>query len=230
MKPRSLTEKTLLDHISSKFRLTFRYWTKKFPRRTTQHFMISPLFGLLILLLTSMYSPGNLHAQGLEISGGWTHSTGDFGLDGFEASAGWFFTNRVELVADYDGVWDTSRVGAFELTSVGVIISKAHLQNFLVGPRIFLKTFEIHKHSIIPFGEAQFGVSHLSSTIQEGTGPSISAADTAFSWMLGAGVDYSISPHWAARGQLGFLRTHLNDQGQSRLRIGIGVAYTFGKR
>ena len=39
---------------------------------------------------------------------------------------------------------------------------------------------------------------------------------------------YPLNPHWTARLNLNLRRTHLNSQGQSRLRFGLGVAYTFG--
>jgi opacity protein-like surface antigen len=174
--------------------------------------------------------PSMLPAQGLELSGGYAHSTGDFGLDGFQAGGAWFFTQKIAIAADYDGLWDTSRIGAFDLTTVGAISAKNHLQNFMFGPRVFLRTRQVKQYAIIPFGEVQLGLSHLNSTIQEGPAKPLSAADTAFSWLLGAGADYSLSPHWTARLQLGLLRTHLNDQGQSRLRVGIGINYTFGSR
>jgi hypothetical protein len=185
---------------------------------------------LSLFCFTFIYSAKNLHAQGLELSGGYAHSTGDFGVDGFEAGGGWFFTHKVALIADYDSLWDTSRIGAFEFTSVGAISSKSHLQNFLVGPRVYLRTRNVDKYAITPFADAQFGLSHLNSTIQEGAATPFSASDTAFTWMLGGGADYVLNPHWTARGQLDLLRTHLNAEGQSRLRVGIGIAYSFGQR
>jgi opacity protein-like surface antigen len=170
-------------------------------------------------------------AQGLEVSGGWAHVTGDFGLDGFDVGAAWFFQPQVAIAAEYDGVWDTSRVGTFEFTSVGAIASHAHLQDFLTGPRYYFAEHKIDKrHTIIPFAEAQFGISHLHESIQEGIAPAVTNSDSAFSWMLGGGVDYPLTSHWAARGEVDLLRTHLNSEAQSRLRLNIGIAYTFGER
>jgi hypothetical protein len=57
--------------------------------------------------------------------------------------------------------------------------------------------------------------------------PTISNSDSAFSWMAGAGADYRLNPHWT---DLDLLRTHLNSGSQSRFRLGLGVAYTFGSR
>lgn len=50
-------------------------------------------------------------------------------------------------------------------------------------------------------------------------------------WMLGGGADfraeYALGP---LRGKLDFLRTQFAHAGQSRLRAGIGMTYTFGNR
>jgi hypothetical protein len=172
--------------------------------------------------------PRSLHAQGLEFSGGWVHSTGDFGLDGFNLGAAWWVAPRISVAGEYDGAYDVSRVGQFEFTNVGAIASRSHLQDFLIGPRFYFAERKMGRYSLRPFGEAQFGVSHLKSTIQEGTQPSMTNSDSAFSWMLGGGADYQLTSHWIARGNLDLLRTHLNEAGQSRLRLVLGVAYTFG--
>ena len=192
----------------------------------------------LALFVLLVVSPRNASAQGLELSGGWAHSTGDFGLDGFNLGAAWRFAPNIAVAAQYEGLYDTSQVGTFEFTSVGAIASKSHLQNFLIGPRYYFGQQEIgkkkqgngskHVYNISPFGEAAFGISHLKSTIQEGPQPAFTNSDSAFTWMLGGGADYQLSPHWMARGSLDLLRTHLNQSGQSRLRFVLGVAYTFG--
>ena len=190
----------------------------------------------------SLMCPARSGAQGLELSGGWEHATSDFGVDGFNLGAAYFFQPRLALAAQYDGMWDTSRVGTFEFTSVGAIVAQSHLQDFLVGPRFYFPVYTIndtgnskrnrnHKvYRLYPFAEAQFGVSHLHQSIQEGISPPATNSDSAFSWMLGGGVEYPLNDHWSARGNLDLLRTHLNASAQSRLRLGIGIAYTFGER
>jgi Outer membrane protein beta-barrel domain len=186
----------------------------------------SRLLLTLFLLLASL-----CYGQKLELNTGWTHATGDFGVDGLEVGTALWFTSRVSVGLNYDTAWDTSKIGTFELTSVGATSVKSHLQNFLVGPRIFFANRKIRKkYSVRPFGELQFGVSHLSTKIQQvGTGE-VSSSDTAFDWMVGGGGDFVFSPHWAARANLDFLRTHFAESGQSRLRTVIGVVYTFGRR
>src|SRR6476469_842341 len=192
-----------------------------------KHLRIFPLLLLVMPLLVS--------AQKLEVGGGYTHTSGDGGLDGFNIGAAAWITNRVSLAVDYDTGWDTAQLGVFELTQTGAVITKSHLQNFIGGPRISfpgtLKVKESHLARLWPFVEVQVGLSHLSSSIEAPTtGGSQSASDNAFSWLLGGGADYRLSPHWVGRFNVDFLRTHFADSGQSRIRLGIGIAYTFGER
>jgi len=175
--------------------------------------------------------PAPSAAQGLEATGGWTHVSGNFGMDGFTLGTSWFFAPRMAITANYDDVWNTSRVGNFEFTTVGAIASKSHMQDFLVGPRVYFRSYDIDRHNrIIPFADARFGVSHLHQQVQEQTTPAAINQDSAFSWMLGGGVDYPINPHLVARGELALLRTHLNAEPQSHARLGITIVYSFGER
>jgi len=191
--------------------------------------------GLCILLLWLLTLPLLASAQNLEVNGGWAHLSGDNGVDGFDVGGALWFTRRVSIAFDYDSAWDTSQLGVFELTHTGAIISKTHLQEGLIGPRIFfpglLRNKEKHIAHLFPFAEAQFGVSHINSSLNQPTANlSQSASDNAFSWLVGAGADYGIASHWAARAKLDFLRTHFADTGQSRARLVLGVVYTIGKR
>jgi ketosteroid isomerase-like protein len=174
--------------------------------------------------------PQTARGQGLEIGGGWSHVTGDFGTDGFNAGAAWWFTKRVTMAADYDSTWDTSTLSNFAFTQVGAIATRSHLQSFLLGPRVFFSTKWTDEHKLNPFGEAQFGVSHLSQEVTQVGVPTLSASDSGFTWMLGGGADYLFSSHWSGRANLDFLRTHLANEGQSRLRLVLGIRYTFGNR
>ncbi len=104
-----------------------------------------------------------------------------------------------------------------------------------MGPRIFFpgvfKSKDKHIARLLPFGEAQFGVSHLSARLENPVAmTSQSASDNAFTWLLGGGVDYRFSGHWYGRAKLDLERTHFSDTGQSRLRFVLGVVYTFGDR
>jgi len=178
-----------------------------------------------VLILTS---PLAAMAQGLELNLGYSHASGNFGVDGFNAGAAWWFTPRVTVGLDYDSAWDTSRIDAFGFTPIGLISSHTHLQSLMVGPRIFFSDQKLNDRTLKPFGEVQVGYSRLNSDLTQVTFPDLEIADDAFAWLLGAGADYRFDPHWAARVKLGLLRTHHNDAGQSRLKLVLGVTYTFG--
>jgi hypothetical protein len=186
--------------------------------------------GSMIVAMAMFFLPQRISAQDLELSGGWAHVTQNFGTDGFDAGAAWWFTPKVTIGANYDDGWDTSQIGVFEITNVGLLVSKTHLQSFLIGPRIFFFSRKIKKYKLGVFGETQYGVSHINTTFQQVPRTSVSSSDTAFTWTLGGGADYPFTPHWSARGNLDFMRTHFAASGQSRLRLVLGIAYTFGRR
>jgi long-subunit fatty acid transport protein len=183
------------------------------------------------LVAMAMFSlPQRVSAQDLELSGGYAHVTQNFGTNGFDAGAAWWFTPKITIGANYDSTWNTSQIGVFQITSVGLLVSKTHLQSFLIGPRIFFLSTKIKKYKLSVFGETQYGVSHINTTFQQVPVTSVSSSDTAFTWTLGGGADYPFTPHWSARANLDFMRTHFAAAGQSRLRLVLGIAYTFGRR
>ena len=189
-------------------------------------------FAILALLtfLPALLPSQDARGQGLELGGGWAHGTANFGTDGFNVGVAYWFTRRITLAADYDSTWDSSTLNTFTFTQTGPIAVKSRLQNFLLGPRIFVSTNWTDKHKLDPFAEAEFGGSHLSQTVTQGNVGSVSQSDSAFSWMLGGGAEYAFHEHWGARMNLDFLRTHFASQGQSQLRLVIALTYTFGER
>ncbi len=200
--------------------------------RTRDTLLTSKGFGLtlsLLVFLVTFVLPETAKGQGLELNGGWAHLTGDFGTDGFNVGAAWWFTKRVTIAVDYENSWDTTSLSTFAFTQTGPFAVKSHLQSAVIGPRVFFSTQWTDKHKVNPFGEGQFGMSHLSQDLTQTSG-STSASDTAFAWLLGGGAEYLFSPHWSARANLDFMRTHLSNEGQSRLRLLVGIVYTFGSR
>jgi opacity protein-like surface antigen len=184
---------------------------------------------ILLFLFSTRSMAQNLH--NLEVGGGWAYVSSNFGVNGFNVGADYWFTPRVSGVFSYDDTWDTSSIGNFVLTPVGQIAIKSHLQNYLFGPRIAFAKKKIKNYEFVPFGEFQIGGTNLRSEVQQtSTGIRQTASDNAFSWMLGGGADYVLSDHWAARANLDFLRTHLVNSGQSQLRLVIGVAYSIKSR
>jgi opacity protein-like surface antigen len=187
------------------------------------------VISILLFLFSTRSMAQNLH--NLEVGGGWAYVSSNFGVNGFNVGADYWFTPRVSGVFSYDDAWDTSSIGNFVLTPVGQIAIKSHLQNYLFGPRIAFAKKKIKNYEFMPFGEFQIGGTSLRSEVQQtSTGIRQTASDNAFSWMLGGGADYVFSDHWAARANLDFLRTHLANSGQSQLRLVIGVAYSIKSR
>ena len=184
----------------------------------------------LIAVMAMIFLPPSISAQDLELSGGYAHVTQNFGTNGFDVGAAWWFTPKITLAANYDGTWNTSQIGVFQITNVGLLVSKTHLQSGLIGPRIFFLSRKVKKYKLSVFGETQYGASHINTTFQQIPVTSVSSSDTAFTWTLGGGADYPFTPHWSARGNVDFMRTHFAAAGQSRLRLVLGIAYTFGSR
>lgn len=186
--------------------------------------------GLAILTLCT---PNRAYAQdldNLEVSGGYNHVTGDFGLNGFNLSSGYWLNRRISVNFDYDWAANTSTLGVLSLTSIGHTAIKNRFQDWLIGPRVFFPTHAINKYKFDPFIEFKLGASHLSERISAAALPSVSAAGTSFAWALGGGADYQFTSQWFGRVNLDFYRTHFADAGQSRLRFVLGVGYTFGPR
>lgn len=186
---------------------------------------------LLVMVSLATLMPGHVtYGQGLELNGGWAHASGNNGTDGFAVGGAWWFTRQVTLGVNYDESWDTSPLTNFSLAQTGLITTKSHLQDLLIGPRIFFSTDWTREHKLVPFVENQYGYSFLGQTLRVVNVGSTGASSDAFSWLLGGGAEYLFNPHWSARCSLDFLRTHFSDQGQSHARFVLGVTYTFGKR
>ena len=188
---------------------------------------LASVLGLLLLFSAAAF------AQKAEISAAYAYVSGNGGLNGFDAGVAVFLSPRLSLAADYDGVYDTSQIGIFQITPVGQIVSKNHLQDMLMGPRVFLPGILKRKEltRLTPFVEVQLGSSQLNSEIiSRSTGTRTGSSDTAFSWMIGGGGDFGVSSHLVGRVKLDLLRTHFADAGQARFRLALGFAYQFGKK
>jgi opacity protein-like surface antigen len=179
-------------------------------------------------------TPNHAYAQSLvdnlEVSGGYNHTSGDFGLNGFNLGTGLWVNRRVSLNFDYDWTGTNSTLGVLSLTSIGHTAIKNRLQDWLVGPRIFFPTRSIKHYHFDPFVELKLGGAHLSQRIQQTLEPSQSASANSFAWVLGGGADYQFNSQWFGRADLGYMRTHFADAGQGRWRLVLGVGYTFGPR
>jgi hypothetical protein len=188
--------------------------------------------GLLLFLVMAL--PTHMSAQlihNAEVSGGWAYSTGDFGLSGFNVGGALWFTNRISVGFDFDRVDNNKSLPIFALTNSGIFVTKSTLYDYLAGPRISFGSKSVKiLHTLNPFAEVEVGASHIASSVSAQNIGSISASDSAGSWLAGGGADILFSPRWAVRANLDYFRTHFVSQAQNRLRIKLGVAYTFRGR
>lgn len=170
----------------------------------------------------------------LGVGGGWVHVTGDGGLNGFNVNAEYMVVRPVSIVFNLDEGWNSSNLGVFQFTSTGAVATHSHLQDFLIGPRVYFPGTKLFKKSrlnaLTPFAEAQFGGSTLSQKVSTATLGSVSASDSSFAWLLGGGGDLRLSQHWSFRPEIGLLRTHFSSSGQSHLRLSLGLVYTLRER
>lgn len=176
-----------------------------------------------------------LAQEDIEFNGGYQHASGDGGLDGFTVGVGWNPIPRFQLYMNYDGLFDHSSLGTFALTSVGLTTINSHMQGFLTGPRYFLPGLwkghgRVQGHRLIPFADLGFGEIHLKSTLTQANIGVVENSDTAFAWAISGGADYRIYPHFTIRGNVGLLRTHFNESGQSRIRLGATVVWSIRSR
>jgi opacity protein-like surface antigen len=191
-------------------------------------------YATALLLFLAIALPTHMSAQFIknaELSGGWAYSTGDFGLSGFNVGGALWFTNRISVGIDFDRVGNNKSLPIFALTNAGIFVTKSTLYNWMIGPRFSFGSKRIKiLQTINPFAEVEVGASHLSSSVSTQNLGSTSASDNAGSWLVGGGADILFSPRWAVRTNFDYLRTHFVDQGQNRVRIMLGVAYTFRGR
>lgn len=188
------------------------------------------LFVAVTVLVGALCIPSSaqqaINAPGLSLGIGWTHITQDFGLNGFNVDANYRFSRYLAAAADFDAGFKTATLGTFGATSGSAV--KNRIQDYMVGPRIFFpNVFENAK--LEPFGELEFGITHLSTTVTAPNQPNNESSDNAFSWLLGGGLAYQLARNWSLHGNLDLLRTHFANAGQSRARVVIGVWYHFGR-
>jgi hypothetical protein len=90
----------------------------------------------------------------------------------------------------------------------------AHLQTVAFGPRVSAPILKF-----TPFGEALFGVSHIS-----GLG---SSSDTSFADVLGGGIDYRLMRGIGLRVEGDLLQTRFFSNTQNNFRLSTGIVFRF---
>lgn len=145
------------------------------------------------------------------------------GLNGWEGSIEGKFLPFVGIVADFSANYgDLKFPVAVPLappcsvdipcpTSESV---NAHLDNFLLGPRVSVSVGKVR-----PFAEAMFGASHVNT---HGFG-----SDTSFATAIGGGLDYRLFHLLAWRFEGDYVRTSLFNGTQHNARLTTGLVLRF---
>src|SRR5262245_61430204 len=121
---------------------------------------------LFLLLLFAVPTFTWAQFEGFEAGGGYTHLTGNNGLDGFNVSIGWSVNRHVVLVGQGDFLWDNTRADIFDLSpTTGAIRSKSNYQQYLGGARVRIigwrRMAKLEHKKFLPFAEILVGESHL---------------------------------------------------------------------
>ena len=159
----------------------------------------------------------------IDIFGGFTH-VGNYGvgLKGWMGSANWHVYRWLGVEGDVSGDYGSKGLGSVAMLLPNVPNSiGSRMHSFDFGPS---GTYHSPGGKYNGFGHLLFGFSHTNVNAA-----GVGEGDTAFSWVLGGGADYNITPVWAARFQLDLLHTDFFNSGQNHGRVGLGVVYRFGK-
>jgi len=167
-----------------------------------------------------------------DISGGFSHVTGDIGLNGWQLGAAYRVNNWLAIAGDFAGQYGSNDIVA--ITGTSLIKVDRSLYNYMFGPRVFVPLAGHPRW--MPFGEFLLGASRGKDTLKSTllgsvVIPGTETSDSSFSWQLGGGLDYQFHENFRVRAvQLGLLHTNFFDNGETHLRIGAGLVYQFGGR
>jgi len=125
----------------------------------------------------------------------------------------------VGIVADISGHYGSQNfpVSCGGISGACTINVNASMHTVVFGPRLSVPIMKF-----TPFGEALFGVSHVSGSV---TG--YSNSDTSFAEVLGGGVDYRLVRGTGLRLEGDFLQTRFFGRTQNDFRLSTGVVLHF---
>ncbi len=148
-----------------------------------------------------------------DLAFGYTHLSGDVGKNGWNASGTYNLNRYLGIEGDIAGYYGS--------TSILTIKADSSEYSFLAGPKV---RFETSNPKLVPWGHFLLGVGHANL----GTNVGVNDADTAFTWVLGGGADWIFRPKWAARGKVDLYHTDYFSNGDTHLRVGLGIVYRWG--
>lgn len=139
----------------------------------------------------------------LEIFGGYAYMHRDMsmvapsGVHGWDASANWRFHRWLGLTADFSGFYPGLPCCASSSSAVGAMTN-----NFLFGPQVSLR-----RPRFSPFARFLMGYTHLYPANTGALSVELFTSDNSFTLAAGGGVDYSLTRHFALRGQADWLHS-----------------------
>jgi opacity protein-like surface antigen len=150
------------------------------------------------------------------------------GLNGWEGSVEGRVFHWVGVVADFSGHYGSQNVlNPAGTCAIGVVCSpltvSTHVQNFLFGPRVSANVGKFR-----PFGEALFGVGHISVNESSPLPDNfVTPKDTTFATAVGAGLDYRVIRPIAVRFQGDYIQTRFFGTTQNNIRLSTGIVLRF---
>lgn len=160
---------------------------------------------VLVVLLCGMYAVAQDYAKG-ELAGGWNYLHVDTNLlptqnslpGGFFVDGTYYFTKLIGLTGDFEYAKKTFSTDAFFVSG-----DSARFISFHGGPRVKARAGKLE-----PFAHALFGFTNLNLN-PAGSSPGTPAQSAnEFSFKLGGGVDYALTPVFAIRlGEFNYYRT-----------------------
>ncbi|HEY7404687.1 MAG TPA: outer membrane beta-barrel protein [Candidatus Angelobacter sp.] len=153
---------------------------------------------------------------------------GSGNLQGWSASATVNVNQWLGVTADFGGYYgsatgsSTFKPANCVLCTGEAIGTVRNMHTFVAGPQ-----FSWHDGKVTYFVHPLFGAAHVrEEMVFFGLLPTIST--TSFCLMVGGGVDYTLSRHFAVRGKLDYFSTRILDHRFSNFRVSPGIVFRFG--
>ena len=177
-----------------------------------------------ILAIFSFALPAPAQTPRIDVSAGYSYlassRTGSQGLHGGNTSLAVGVTDWFGIAADFSGHGGS-------LPTFGLVpTATTRLFMFAAGPRFTYRGNARFR----PYGQALFGVVHQSADVTFPPLGTISVSTNHFATLLGGGLDIEVSERVAVRlPDVNFL-IYSPGRATSRLRIGAGIVFRFGKK
>jgi opacity protein-like surface antigen len=199
------------------------------------------LIGLALLLLSCLVmaqsSDPAQASDRVEVFGGYTYVKPDFslvnpngGVSGWNAAVNFKMRPWIGIVADVSGLYP--RYTFPELNGSTSVSASGTAYTYMFGPQVSLPQGRIR-----PFAHFLVGESHVSNENLGNQGSTQNfQSNNALSFAAGGGVDYSVKPRIAIRGQVDWLYTRFTiagvpgsnyTQNRNVARISTGLVFRF---